>query len=75
MLSRLADEVISRKWPKNENEIEIFNFIFECNHFLAAFFYLGWVSFDLLYLFKLFLIALYILYNYRKKQFRAIRHI
>lgn len=43
MLSRLADEVIARKWPKkeNENEIEIFNFIFECNHFLAAFFYLG----------------------------------
>jgi hypothetical protein len=41
MLSRLADEVIARKWPKKENEIEIFNFIFECNHFLAAFFYLG----------------------------------
>ena len=44
-LSLLADEVIKKKWPKKENEIEIFNFIFDCNHFLAAFFYLG-IYFD-----------------------------
>jgi hypothetical protein len=41
MLGNLVDEVLSRKWPKNQNETGIFNFIFECNHFLARFFYLG----------------------------------
>jgi len=41
MLLNLVNEVLNKKWPKNENETELFKFIFECNHFLKAFFFIG----------------------------------
>ena len=48
MLLNLVNEVLNKKWPKNENETELFKFIFECNHFLKAFFFIG----ELIKLFK-----------------------
>lgn len=47
-LSYLADEIIDKKWPANENEHDLFNFIFECFNFLRVFFLIGNTTFILL---------------------------
>ncbi len=38
-MSKLSNDILNRKWPVEENELSIFNFIFEYNHFLRIYFF------------------------------------
>ncbi len=41
IINELAREILNKKWPKDENDQSIFNFIFECDDFLKVFFFIG----------------------------------
>ncbi len=37
----VASDMLKHKWPKEDNDLGIFRFIFECNSFLIGFFQIG----------------------------------
>lgn len=39
-MSKLSNDILNKKWPVEENDISIFNFIFEHNHFLKVYFFI-----------------------------------
>ena len=41
LVKELTNQVIRQKWPKEEDEIGIFRFLFECNTFLRVFVLIG----------------------------------
>lgn len=38
-MNLLSNEILNKKWPAEENDRSIFNFIFEFNHFLKLYFF------------------------------------
>ena len=41
LLKNLANDIINQKWPRHDDELGIFKFIFECNTFLRVFLLIG----------------------------------
>ena len=41
LVRELTNQVLNQKWPKRDDEIAIFRFLFECNNFMRVFVLIG----------------------------------